>query len=166
MAALVFPPSPSLNDTFEGPYGEVYTWDGTRWTLTADTGGGGPVDLTGTAVAIAFSFPNIRTEDMSATIAITMPLTIPAQLVGSYGLCVVGSTGNLSCTLQKYSVVGGALTNFAQIGFIGFAAGAFSATVFTLGGPYSLLPGDILQLLIPADATQNSTGITIAATRA
>ena len=34
MAALVFPPSPSLNDTFIGPYGEVYTWDGERWTLT------------------------------------------------------------------------------------------------------------------------------------
>lgn len=35
MADLIFPPSPSTGDEFTGTFGEVYTWDGEKWTLTA-----------------------------------------------------------------------------------------------------------------------------------
>lgn len=33
--ALEFPTSPAIGDEFTGPYGEIYTWDGDKWTLTA-----------------------------------------------------------------------------------------------------------------------------------
>lgn len=46
MAALVFPPSPAVGDEFTGPYGEVYTWDGMRWTLTVGESGSGGASVT------------------------------------------------------------------------------------------------------------------------
>ena len=43
-----FPTSPTTGETLEGPFGEIYTWDGEKWTLTvggsAGGGGGGSVD--------------------------------------------------------------------------------------------------------------------------
>lgn len=39
--AFDWPTSPNTGDTVTGPYGEVYTWNGVSWTLTAGGGGGG-----------------------------------------------------------------------------------------------------------------------------
>jgi hypothetical protein len=39
--ALTFPSNPNVGDTVTGEYGEVYTWDGTKWTITVSEGGGG-----------------------------------------------------------------------------------------------------------------------------
>ena len=36
-----FPPSPSVGATVTGVYGEVYTWDGSAWTLTEEQTGSG-----------------------------------------------------------------------------------------------------------------------------
>jgi hypothetical protein len=41
---IVFPPNPSVGDTFDAPNGITYTWDGTVWT---STGGGTPPGITG-----------------------------------------------------------------------------------------------------------------------
>lgn len=52
MSALVFPPNPTTGQEFTGPFGEIYTWDSEKWTLTADGGGGG-----GPAVIISDTAP-------------------------------------------------------------------------------------------------------------
>lgn len=39
--AIDFPSSPSVGDQVIGPYGEVYTWDGVAWSITAASGNGG-----------------------------------------------------------------------------------------------------------------------------
>lgn len=41
MAQIVFPPNPSVGDQVTGEYGEVYTWDGQKWTITPSSSGGG-----------------------------------------------------------------------------------------------------------------------------
>lgn len=41
MAAIVFPPNPAVGDTVDGFYGQVYEWDGTKWTLVVGGSGGG-----------------------------------------------------------------------------------------------------------------------------
>lgn len=41
MSDFVWPSTPAVGDTIEGPYGEVYTWDGLAWTITAGGAGGG-----------------------------------------------------------------------------------------------------------------------------
>lgn len=39
--ALVFPPNPAIGDQLTGPFGEVYEWDGVKWTLVPGGAGGG-----------------------------------------------------------------------------------------------------------------------------
>lgn len=41
MSDFVWPPSPAVDDQVTGPYGEVYTWNGVSWGITAGGGGGG-----------------------------------------------------------------------------------------------------------------------------
>lgn len=40
MAPLVFPPSPTVGDTFDAPNGVTYTWDGVVWIASGGGGGG------------------------------------------------------------------------------------------------------------------------------
>jgi hypothetical protein len=42
---LVFPTAPSIGDTFLGIFGEVYEWDGVKWTLREIEEGGGRAQI-------------------------------------------------------------------------------------------------------------------------
>lgn len=46
-----FPPNPSVGDQITGPYGEVYEWDGVKWSLVpgGGSGGGASVEIGDTA---------------------------------------------------------------------------------------------------------------------
>lgn len=67
MAAIVFPPSPTIGQTVIGPNGEVWVWDGTKWASQNASGvaflpvtGGtmtGPIVLPGNAVSALQAVP-------------------------------------------------------------------------------------------------------------
>lgn len=59
MADLIFPSNPTTGQEFTGTFGEVFTWDGVKWTLTAGGGGGG-----GASVIISETAPGNPTAGM------------------------------------------------------------------------------------------------------
>ena len=151
MAALVFPPNPAVDEQFVGPYGEVYTWDGTRWTLTASA------NVPGTPISITFSCAGAPLAAGQLVVPVSFPLTVPANLAGSLGNAVEPPTAAVSMAL-----IDGASTVIGTIDVDPTGAFAFS------GPGANFAAGDVISLLFPdpQDASFANFGVTIAATRA
>ena len=114
MPPFDFPASPATGDTITGPYGELYRWDGVRWSLTPGGGGGagGPfLPLAGGTVTGNLAVNG--NTDIGGTLQITgnivstgnvncVPLGAEGVSAGDNG---VFSTGNIGVQFNSQSGV-------------------------------------------------------------
>ena len=135
--------------------GTINVWDGTNWVETEGLSAPGPVP-------IAFVSPGQRAQTQNANAAIVIPLTIPAGLAGSFGVCGCGPSTTVVCVLTHYTLVGSNWSG-TPVGTVTFTPGNLTAT--PAGAGATLNPGDMFQLQIPADPALLDLGVTILATR-
>lgn len=91
MADLIFPPSPATGDEFTGTFGEIYTWDGEKWSLTAGGTGGlpppaavGPTPPSGPNTGDLWFNTNDNTLNVwDGTSWVTVSPTTPVDLSGT-----------------------------------------------------------------------------------
>ena len=109
-----FPPNPTTGETLEGPFGEIYTWDGEKWTLTAggSAGGGGglqppvgPPEMTGTTGNNeTFVLQDQPTINQPVVMGVTDGSNAAPGQVGEY---ITASSGIQMLTSGAMSVVPG-----------------------------------------------------------
>lgn len=191
MADLIFPPSPATGDEFTGTFGEVYTYDGEKWTLTADGGGGsvdpaslistdanniittgsddllyaaapsGPVDLTGTPVAISLVIPGKPPAGQYYPIVMAFPVNVDFGDSRNHGMNI-GTAATANAVFQTGIQMGAAFVN------IGNFTVATNDTVTFTGSASPIQAGQALMVQAPAtqDATLQGVSVTFYATRA
>lgn len=162
MADLIFPPTPSTGDTVTGPFGEVYTFDSEKWTLTAGGGdGGGPVDLTGTPVAISLVIPGKPPAGQYYPIIMAFPVSVDFGDSRNHGMNI-GTAATANAVFQTGIQMGAA---FVSIG--NFTVAPNSTVTFT-GSASPIQAGQALMVQAPAtqDATLQGVSVTFYATRA
>lgn len=136
MAALNFPASPTIGDTYEpSGLGIVYTWDGTTW-------------LSGASAIIRFygsldgkPDPGMELFDIEMIGDEVFTASLPSNL----GSCDVAATG----TVQFPILVNGVQVGYAQV------AAASTTMTWSMASDYVAAAGDRLKFAAPSsqDAT-------------
>lgn len=147
---------------------QTLVWNGTHWAnyggFATDTSVDQKVALGyGLKVPIAFATPSTSPfiAATTLTVAITMPLIIPANLAGSVFYAAIEATANTTYTLFR-----GRGAGYTNLGNIVFNAGQTGGVTAGIGTDTACVAGDTLRLSCAADATLAGLSITIQATRA
>lgn len=101
------------------------------------------------AEPLRFGIQGKLTGGSLAQFAVTIPMTIPANLAGSAGY-LAGPTTTKALPLTVSKISGGSTTT---LGTVNFAIGANNATVSGAGG--AVVPGDVLQLVMPGGSVDS-----------
>ena len=134
---LDFPNTPTTGQIFGS-----WVFDGVKWTNQGNV-------LPG--VSLVFTFTGKPGASATILVPITIGLTLPVNLAGSYALATVAATAATVFTLYK---------NGNQIGTVNFAASATSGT-FSFLASTQFVAGDYLDMIAPAtpDGTLANIGI-------
>lgn len=136
MAALNFPASPTIGDTYEPVgLGIVYTWDGVTWNSASS------------AIIRLYGSLDGKPDPGMELFDIEMigDEVFPAGLTGNVGSCDVAATG----TVQFPILVNGVQVGYAQV------AAAATVMTWSLSVDYVAAPGDRFKFAAPSsqDAT-------------
>lgn len=149
---LNFPDNPTTGQIFNA-VGIAWIWDGAKWE--AEGGQGSNVPIT-------FPFQGKPPAALLVNVPMTIPLNVPAGLVGATVYDTTLATGSPVFTVNWIS--GGIVTTIGSV-----TINSSGNTACSLAGSGATLAvGDVLQVVAPSpqDATLADIGITIQTTRA
>jgi hypothetical protein len=159
--AFDFPNSPTSGDTFTPTGGPTYIFQNGAWLIAPIRLGYADIPADAQLAPITAAIIGQPGADVSIYIPIVMGVTIDPALGGARAYCNVLPTANAIFTINKVTAAG-IVTELGTITFVTTS----NTGVALAGAGGSLVPGDTLQILAPAqDATLADIGITLFAKR-